>query len=86
MTMMDEVRRERMVELHGEGFRLDDLKRWGIAHINLTGQKLGRKILGTYYSNPDNKVNSLEIFRRTGLTIRRHVRRNGGLYLRIRKI
>ncbi len=60
MTMMDEVRRERMVELHGEGFRLDDLKRWGIAHINLTGQKLGRKILGTYYSNPDNKVNSLK--------------------------
>lgn len=60
MTMMDEIRRERMVELHGEGFRLDDLKRWGIAHINLTGQKLGRKILGTYYGNPDNKVNSLK--------------------------
>lgn len=60
MTMLDEIRRERMVELHGEGFRLDDLKRWGIAHINLTGQKLGRKILGTYYGNPANKVNSLK--------------------------
>lgn len=60
LTMMDEIRRERMVELHGEGFRLNDLKRWGIAHINLTGQKLGRKILGTYYGNPENKVNSLK--------------------------
>ena len=60
MTMMDEVRRERMVELHGEGFRLDDLKRWGIAHINLTGQKLGRKINSLKYSgepvyNPETR-------------------------------
>lgn len=60
LTMLDEIRRERMVELHGEGFRLNDLKRWGIAHINLTGQKLGRKILGTYYGNPNNKVNSMK--------------------------
>ena len=60
MTMMDEIRRERMVELHGEGFRLDDLKRWGIAHINLRGQKLGRKILGTFYTDPTKKVNSLQ--------------------------
>lgn len=28
---------------------MDDLKRWGIAHINLTGQKLGRHVLGTAY-------------------------------------
>ena len=26
----------------------------------MTGQKLGRKILGTYYGNPANKVNSLK--------------------------
>lgn len=62
MNMLDEIRRERMCELFGEGFRLDDLKRWGIAHINMTGQKLGRKILGTYYGNPANKVNSLQYF------------------------
>lgn len=49
MTMLDEIRRERACELFGEGFRLNDLKRWGIAHINLTGQKLGRHILGTAY-------------------------------------
>ncbi|MDE6771074.1 MAG: RagB/SusD family nutrient uptake outer membrane protein [Muribaculaceae bacterium] len=62
MTMLDEIRRERMCELFGEGFRMDDLKRWGIAHINLTGQKLGRKILGTYYGDPANKCNDKEYF------------------------
>ena len=50
MTMLDEIRRERACELFGEGFRLDDLKRWGIAHINLTGQKLGRHVLNTAYT------------------------------------
>jgi len=49
MNMLDEIRRERACELFGEGFRLNDLRRWGIAHINLTGQKLGRRILGTAY-------------------------------------
>lgn len=49
MNMLDEIRRERACELFGEGFRLDDLKRWGIAHINLTGQKLGRHIYNTAY-------------------------------------
>jgi len=49
MNMLDEIRRERVCELFGEGFRLDDLKRWGIAHINLRGQKLGRRILNTAY-------------------------------------
>lgn len=49
MTMLDEIRRERACELFGEGFRMDDLKRWGIAHINLSGQKLGRHVLGTAY-------------------------------------
>lgn len=49
MNMLDEIRRERACELFGEGFREDDLKRWGIAHINLTGQKLGRHVLNTAY-------------------------------------
>lgn len=49
MNMLDEIRRERACELFGEGFRLDDLKRWGIAHINLRGRKLGRHVLGTAY-------------------------------------
>lgn len=50
MTMMDEIRRERACELFGEGFRLDDLKRWGIAQVNLTGRKLGRHVLNTAYT------------------------------------
>ena len=29
MNMLDEIRRERACELFGEGFRSDDLKRWG---------------------------------------------------------
>lgn len=49
MNMLDEIRRERACELFGEGFRENDLKRWGLAHINLTGQKLGRRIYGTEY-------------------------------------
>lgn len=50
MNMLDEIRRERACELFGETFRMDDLKRWGIAQYNLTGQKLGRKVLGTAYT------------------------------------
>ena len=49
MNMLDEIRRERVCELFGEGFRSNDLKRWGIAHINLRGQKLGRYVYGTEY-------------------------------------
>lgn len=62
MTMLEEIRRERTCELFGEDFRLNDLKRWGIAHINLNGQKLGRPILGTAYANPENKVNKQKYF------------------------
>lgn len=49
MNMLDEIRRERACELFGEGLRTDDLKRWGIAHINLVGRKLGHYVLGTAY-------------------------------------
>ena len=56
--MLDEIRRERACELFAEGFRMDDLKRWGIAHINLKGQKLGRRILGTAYTT--HYVNQME--------------------------
>lgn len=60
MNMLDEIRRERACELFGEGFRMDDLKRWGIAHINLRGQKLGRHVLGTAYET--EKANDANYF------------------------
>ena len=60
MNMLDEIRRERACELFGEGFRMDDLKRWGIAHINLRGQKLGRHVLNTAYTT--NKCNDNQYF------------------------
>lgn len=31
LNMLGEIRRERAIELFGENFRFDDLKRWGIA-------------------------------------------------------
>jgi hypothetical protein len=49
MNMLDEIRRERTCELFAEGFRENDLKRWGIAHVNLRGQKLGRYVYDTEY-------------------------------------
>lgn len=60
MNMLDEIRRERTCELFGEGFRENDLKRWGLAHIHLKGQKLGRRILGTAYETAT--VNSDKYF------------------------
>lgn len=49
MNMLDEIHRERTCELFSEGFRFDDLKRWGIAQYNLTGRKFGRQIFNSAY-------------------------------------
>lgn len=49
LSMQEEIRRERAVELQGEGFRFDDLKRWYIAHIELTKPMLGVHWTGTEY-------------------------------------
>jgi len=43
---LHEIRRERVTELYGEGFRFDDLMRWR-AH-NLW---LGKRFIGTYYTD-----------------------------------
>lgn len=38
LTFLGEIRRERALELYGEGHRLNDLCRWGIAEVELAGE------------------------------------------------
>lgn len=40
-VMLDEIRRERALELYMEGFRCDDLKRWGLAEQYLNESRCG---------------------------------------------
>lgn len=47
--MMDEIRRERAVELYMEGFRFDDLKRWGKLEQELNQPRCGRVLGGVGY-------------------------------------
>ena len=49
LDMRGEIRRERAIELQGEGFRMDDLKRWYIAHIELVKPVLGVRWKGTEF-------------------------------------
>ncbi len=43
MSYLGEIRRERALELYGEGFRINDVCRWGIAE-----QVFGEEVCGTY--------------------------------------
>lgn len=49
MSMREEIRRERTVELFLEGFRLDDLKRWATAPTEMSQDLEGVLITGTEY-------------------------------------
>lgn len=46
-----EIRRERAVELMGEGYRFDDIRRWRKAHEYGALEKLGRYVDNSLYSN-----------------------------------
>ncbi|TRX70344.1 RagB/SusD family nutrient uptake outer membrane protein [Carboxylicivirga sp. M1479] len=46
-----EIRRERAVELMGEGFRFDDIRRWRKAHEYGALEKLGRYVKNSNYGN-----------------------------------
>tara|TARA_R110002050_G_scaffold273113_2_gene417116 strand:- start:2890 stop:4641 length:1752 start_codon:yes stop_codon:yes gene_type:complete len=54
LDMLEEIRRERTVELFGENNRYDDLKRWGIAEDELSEDLLGAVIEGTVYETDTN--------------------------------
>jgi len=49
LNMKNEIRRERTIELYYEGFRYDDLKRWGIAEAELNQSICGQVIGGATY-------------------------------------
>jgi starch-binding outer membrane protein, SusD/RagB family len=49
LTMLNEIRRERTVELSFEGFRRDDLRRWKTAETVLPQAIKGVKFVGTEY-------------------------------------
>lgn len=54
LDMREEIRRERTVELFGEGFRVDDLKRWKTAEIEMPVDMLGIKWKGTEFETKWN--------------------------------
>jgi hypothetical protein len=49
LNMLDEIRRERTVELSFEGYRRDDLRRWKTAETVLPQFIKGVKFVGTEY-------------------------------------
>ncbi|MCD8044719.1 MAG: RagB/SusD family nutrient uptake outer membrane protein [Tannerellaceae bacterium] len=49
LSMREEIRRERTVELFLEGFRIDDLKRWKTAETEMPQTQLGVKVTGTWF-------------------------------------
>jgi hypothetical protein len=51
LSMREEIRRERTIELYLEGFRLDDLKRWKTAETEMPKDMLGIKWQGTEYQS-----------------------------------
>lgn len=56
LDMRTEIRRERTVELAFEGFRWDDLRRWGTAETALPKALLSIKVTGTQWDAPEVKI------------------------------
>lgn len=59
LSMRDEIRRERTIELYAEGFRIDDLKRWKTAEIEMPKNVLGIKWTGTQFASMWSAVSSM---------------------------
>lgn len=62
LSMREEIRRERTVEFVFEGFRIDDLKRWATAPMEMPQTLLGVKWKGTQFeslwANQSRQVNA----------------------------
>jgi hypothetical protein len=58
LNMLDEIRRERTVELAFEGFRREDLRRWKTAETIMPQALKGVKFVGTEYQTkyPDLQI------------------------------
>ncbi len=62
LDMLEEIRRERTIELIYEGFRYDDLRRWKQAENMLPVHLRGVKFTGTEYSNsPPNQGKNIPV-------------------------
>lgn len=51
LSMREEIRRERSVELALEGYRIDDLKRWATASTEMPQDQLGVLYTGTWFES-----------------------------------
>lgn len=51
LNMLEEIRRERTIELFCEGFRLDDLRRWKTAEKEMSEDVRGIKLKGSEFEN-----------------------------------
>ncbi len=49
LSMRDEIRCERTVELFLEGHRVDDLKRWAVSPVEMVKDLYGVKVTGTWF-------------------------------------
>ena len=59
LDMQTEIRRERTIELYNEGFRIDDLKRWKTAEVEMPKDILGVKYTGTEFESQWGDVASM---------------------------
>ncbi len=51
LCMRQELRRERTVEMYGEGQRVDDIRRWAVGSTEMPGNLMGVHLKGTIYAS-----------------------------------
>lgn len=69
LDMRTEIRRERTIELFNEGFRIDDLKRWKTAEVEMPQNILGIKHTGTEYRTTAGWSNILRPINGDGILV-----------------